>query len=122
MEFLKKVYYNDFAYIVLVKESGKMVSILACCANGSGTSLMMAMTLEKVIKTQGYKVDRTNHCSISEGKQIAGNYDIVLCPLNFVSMFSAAADNGTKVIGLRNVMSQNEMTEKLENCGIDLRS
>ncbi len=88
MEFLKKVYYNDFAYIVLVKESGKMVSILACCANGSGTSLMMAMTLEKVIKTQGYKVDRTNHCSISEGKQ----------------------------------MSQNEMTEKLENCGIDLRS
>ena len=109
MEFLKKVYYNDFAYIVLVKESGKMVSILACCANGSGTSLMMAMTLEKVIKTQGYKVDRTNHCSISEGKQ-------------FVSMFSAAADNGAKVIGLRNVMSQNEMTEKLENCGIDLRS
>ncbi len=83
---------------------------------------MMAMTLEKVIKTQGYKVDRTNHCSISEGKQIAGNYDIVLCPLNFVSMFSAAADNGAKVIGLRNVMSQNEMTEKLENCGIDLRS
>jgi hypothetical protein len=37
-------------------------------------------------------------------------------------MFSAAADNGAKVIGLRNVMSQNEMTEKLENCGIDLRS
>ena len=49
-----------------------MVSILACCANGSGTSLMMAMTLEKVIKTQGYKVDRTNHCSISEGKQDCG--------------------------------------------------
>jgi PTS system ascorbate-specific IIB component len=41
--------------------------------------------------------------------------------MNFVRMFSEAQEKGVKVIGLRNVMSQVEMTEKLENCGVDLR-
>ena len=36
-------------------------------------------------------------------------------------MFDDAAAQGTKVIGLKNVMAQKEMTEALENCGIDLR-
>jgi PTS system ascorbate-specific IIB component len=121
MEFLKKVYYNDFAYIVLVKESSKMVSILACCANGSGTSLMMRLTLDKVISSCGFKVEEVRHDSIAEGKKIAHRYDIVLCPLNFVDMFADAVAQGSKVIGLKNVMAQKEMTEALENCGIDLR-
>ena len=38
-----------------------MVSILACCANGTGTSLMMGMTLDKIIRTQGYKIEKTGH-------------------------------------------------------------
>ncbi len=99
-----------------------MASILCCCANGSGTSLMMAMTLEKVIKQQGYsKVTKTHHCSISEGKNTSVGYDLVLCPQNFVNMFKMAEDKGVKIVGLRNVMSAKEMTEKLENCGIDLK-
>ncbi|XME01751.1 PTS sugar transporter subunit IIB [Lachnospiraceae bacterium C1.1] len=98
-----------------------MVSILACCANGSGTSLMMSMTLDKVIATQGYKVSKTHHCSLSEGKNTSVNYDIVLCPQNFTSMFADAEKKGVKVIGLKNVMSQKEMTEKLETCGADLK-
>lgn len=98
-----------------------MVSILACCANGTGTSLMMGMTLDKIIRTQGYKIGKTGHCSISEGRTVAEDYTIVLCPMNFVRMFSAAQEKGVKVIGLRNVMSQTEMTQKLESCGVDLR-
>ena len=98
-----------------------MVSILACCANGSGTSLMMSMTLDKVISAQGYKVSKTHHCSLSEGKSSSSNYDIVLCPQNFMSMFADAEKKGVKVIGLKNVMSQQEMTEKLESCGAELR-
>lgn len=97
-----------------------MVKILACCANGSGTSMMMNLTLEKVIRTNGYKVARTHHSSITEGRLIAGDYDIVLCPINFVSMFDKAAHSGVIILGLRNVMSQKEMTDRLENCGINL--
>jgi len=95
-------------------------SILACCANGSGTSLMMAMTLEKVIKAKGWNITKTHHCSLSEGKNTSQNYTIVLCPQNFTNMFAEAEKKGVKIIGLRNVMSQKEITEKLENCGVDL--
>jgi PTS system ascorbate-specific IIB component len=98
-----------------------MASILACCANGSGTSLMMAMTLEKAIKAEGWKVTKTHHCSLSEGKNTAVNYDIVLCPLNFTNMFKDAEAKGTKVIGLKNVMSQKEMVEKINASGVNLK-
>ena len=99
-----------------------MASILCCCANGSGTSLMMAMTLEKVIKAQGCtKITKTHHCSLSEGKNTSMNYDIVMCPQNFTNMFEEAAKKGVTIIGLRNVMSAKEMTEKLENCGVELK-
>ena len=85
-----------------------MAKILACSANGYGTGLMMKMTLDKVI-------------SIMEGRKIAAQYDIVLCPINYVDMFEDAAAKGTVVLGLNNVMAQGEMTEALKNCGIDLR-
>ena len=98
-----------------------MVKILACCANGSGTSLMMKLTLDKVISTCGFKVEEARHDSITEGRKVASQYDIVLCPLNFVDMFEEAAAHGTKVIGLKNIMAQKEMTVALENCGVDRR-
>lgn len=99
-----------------------MAKILACSANGYGTGLMMKMTLDKVIEICGFKVEATGNDSIMEGRKYASNYDIVLCPVNYTDMFADAAAKGTKVIGLKNVMAQQEMTEALENCGVDLRS
>ncbi len=98
-----------------------MISILACCANGSGTSLMMDMTLEKVIKQEGWNISKRHHCSISEGKNTSVNYDLVLCPQNFMSMFKDAEAKGVKVVGLRNVMSAKEIKEKVEATGLDLK-
>lgn len=95
-----------------------MINILVACANGAGTSLMAKMTAEKVIKSLNLEVGKLHHCSLSEGKSLAIKYDIVLCPLNFVSMFKDAEAKGTKVIGLRNVMSQKEMEDKFKEAGI----
>ncbi|WP_026508397.1 PTS sugar transporter subunit IIB [Butyrivibrio sp. MC2013] len=97
-----------------------MVSILACCANGAGTSLMMAMTLDKVVKEKGWNVSKTHHCNLEEGKETAENYDVVLCPQNFIGIFDPARDKGVKVIGLKNVLSAQEITEKLEASGVPL--
>ncbi len=97
-----------------------MVSIMVCCANGAGTSLMMKMTAEKVIKSLNVKVSKLHHCSLSEGKSAAYQYDIVFCPLNFLSMFKDAESKGTAVIGLKNVMSAAEMEEKLKASGLKL--
>ena len=98
-----------------------MISILACCANGSGTSLMMDMTLERVIKQEGWNISKRHHCSISELKNISVNYDLVLCPQNFIHMFKDAEAKGVKVVGLRNVMSAKEIKEKVEAAGLDLK-
>ena len=67
-----------------------MLNILVCCANGAGTSLMMKMTTEKVVKSLGIKVGKLHHCSLSEGKSSATQFDVVFCPLNFISMFKEA--------------------------------
>lgn len=98
-----------------------MLNILVCCANGAGTSLMMKMTTEKVIKSLNINVGKLHHCSLSEGKSAATQFDVVFCPLNFVDMFKDAKAKGVTVIGLRNVMSQKEMEERLLESGINLK-
>ena len=50
---------------------------------------------------------------MSEGKSAASGYDIVLCSKNFVSMFADAEKRGTKIVGLKNVMSAKEIEEGL---------
>ena len=98
-----------------------MAKILACSANGYGTGLMMKMTLDKVIDICGFKLEDAAFNSIMEGRKIASQYDIVLCPIDYVDMCESAASKGTTVLGLNNVMAQHEMAEALENCGIELR-
>ena len=95
-----------------------MLNIMVCCANGSGTSLMMKMTADKVVKALNIKVGKMHHCSLSEGKSAATQYDIVFCPLNFIDMFKDAEKMGTKVIGLIIVLSKDEMEQKLKESGM----
>ncbi|MDO4428484.1 MAG: PTS sugar transporter subunit IIB [Atopobiaceae bacterium] len=91
--------------------------ILVACANGAGTSLMMKMTAERVIKKLGMDVSEIHHCALSEGVSSARNFDIVFAPLNFKSMYEDAERSGVTVIGLRNVLSDKEMEEALVSTG-----
>ena len=59
-----------------------MLNIMVCCANGAGTSLMMKMTADKVVKALNIKVGKMHHCSLSEGKSAATQYDIVFPELH----------------------------------------
>lgn len=88
--------------------AGKL-KLLVCCGNGAGTSMMIKLNVEKVTKKMGLGI----HCAVSEGKSAAGQYDIVLCSKNFVSMFADAEKRGTKIVGLKNVMSAKEIEEGL---------
>lgn len=91
----------------------KSIKILVACANGAGTSLMMKMTVEKVMKGMDISVQEIHHCALAEGKSCAGQYDLVFAPLNFVDMYKEAEKRGTVVIGLRNVLSEAEVKEKV---------
>ncbi len=94
------------------------MSFLVCCANGAGSSLMMKMTMQKVLDKLGIKPGKVHHCALSEGKSAAPQYDVVFCAQNFTNMFKDAEKKGTIVIGLRNIMSMQEMEEKMKEHGI----
>lgn len=94
------------------------MKVVVSCANGAGTSLMMKMRVEKALKDLNVNVTKIHHCSISEGKSSASTYDVVFCPLNFVSMFKDAEAKGVTIIGLRNVLSDVEAKEKIIASGI----
>lgn len=89
------------------------MNILVSCANGSGTSLMMMRSVEKSMKKLGIPVSKINHTSIAEGKSTASQYDAVFTPLNFVDMFEDAAKKGVTVVGVKNVMSDKEITQRI---------
>lgn len=92
--------------------AGKL-KLLVCCGNGAGTSMMIKLNVEKVTKKMGLDVADIHHCAVSEGKSAAGQYDVVLCSRNFVPMFADAEKKGTKIVGLKNVMSAKEIEEGL---------
>lgn len=94
------------------------MSFLVCCANGAGSSLMMKMTLQKVLDKVGLKPGKVHHCALSEGKTAATQFDVVFCVQNFTNMFKVAEKKGTIVIGLRNILSAQEIEQKMKEHGI----
>ncbi len=94
------------------------MSFMVCCANGAGSSLMMKMTMQKVLTKLNIKPGKVHHCALSEGKTAASQYDVVFCAQNFTNMFKDAEKKGTIVIGLRNIMSVQEMEEKMREHGL----
>lgn len=94
------------------------MSFLVCCANGAGSSLMMKMTMQKVLDKVGLKPAKVHHCSLSEGKSASPQYDVVFCAQNFANMFKDAEKKGTIVIGLRNIMSPQEIEDKMRENGL----
>lgn len=94
------------------------MKVVVSCANGAGTSLMMKMRVEKALKDLNVNVTKLHHCSISEGKSSATQYDLLVCPLNFVDMFKDAQAKGVTIIGLKNVLSDVEAREKIVASGI----
>ena len=91
---------------------------MVCCANGAGSSLMMKMTLQKVLTKHNIKAGGLHHCALSEAKSAAAGYDIVFCARNFVSTFADAEKKGTVVLGLKNIMSDKEMEQALRDKGL----
>lgn len=91
--------------------------ILACCANGAGSSLMMEKAIDKVMKKYNIKPAELRHCPVSEGKTAARSYDVVFCAKTFIKTFEDAQKSGTLVIPLKNVMSALEIEKALKENG-----
>lgn len=97
----------------MAKLDGK--KLLACCANGAGSSLMMENAIKKVMTKYGIKPAELRHCPVSEGKTAARNYDVVFCARTFAKTFDGC---GTTLIPLKNVMSAPEIEGALKEAGL----
>ena len=90
-----------------------MLKIIALCANGMGTSSLIERKVQGIMDALGVEATVT-HASLGTGKTKAKGYQIVLCSNAFVGDIEAADLGDTKVIGVKNLMSDKEI-ELLDN-------
>ena len=95
-----------------------MLKVIAACGSGMGSSQIIKMKIAKVFKKLGIDVT-IQHNSVGEAKSQASNFDVVFCSEVLKSNFERAEKSGTIVIGLKNVLSEQEMEEKIKANVID---
>lgn len=90
-----------------------MLKVIAACGNGMGSSLMVQMKIKEVLEENNVEAS-VEHMSVGDVKNQGANADVV-----FVS--SALEHNLTQlkkktiVIGLKNLLSKDEIFEKLKS-------
>jgi PTS system ascorbate-specific IIB component len=88
-----------------------MLRVLAACGNGMGSSQIIKMRIEQVLKEMNLEFT-VDHASVGQAKGSARNYDLVLVPQQLVGEFKDAPDT-CKVVGLINLLSAQEIKEKV---------
>ena len=92
-----------------------MLRVVAACGNGMGSSLIIKMKIENTFKKLNIPAT-VAHMSIGEAKTAAAGYDVVFCSAVLTSNFSHINSNKTIIIGLKNLLSDAEIEQKiLEN-------
>ncbi|MDO4432244.1 MAG: PTS sugar transporter subunit IIB [Aerococcaceae bacterium] len=93
------------------------MKVLAACGSGMGSSQIIKMKISNVFRKLNIPLD-IHHCAVSEAKSLAKGYDIVFCSQALVDVFNGVDLPNTKIIGLQNLLSEKEITEKLAENGI----
>ncbi|MBP2653435.1 MAG: phosphotransferase system lactose/cellobiose-specific subunit [Firmicutes bacterium] len=88
-----------------------MLKVVAACGNGMGSSQIIKMKIEKVFKKLNITAS-IDHMSVGEAKTAAANYDVVFCSISLINQF-VVKNNRTKVIGLVNLLSEQEIEAKI---------
>ena len=93
-----------------------MLKVLVACGNGMGTSMLIKNKAEKTFKKIGLEAT-FDHSGLDEAAAAVAQYDLVFPPMNLVNQFHLPKSCATKVIGMVNVLSEQEMIEKLRANG-----
>lgn len=89
----------------------KRFKILCCCAAGNGCCQLVMLKVKRVYEKLGLKCAcEANTTSV--GKAVAHKYDVVYCNLSLEKQFEEAKKKGAVIIGLKNIMSEQEIEEK----------
>ena len=86
------------------------LKVIAACGSGMGSSQIIKMKLEKVFKKLGLEAE-IYHTNVGDAKSQANNYDVLFCSESLVGTFTGTK---AKVIGLKNLLAEKEMEEKIK--------
>jgi PTS system ascorbate-specific IIB component len=89
---------------------GKRLKIVAVCGMGLGSSLILKMNIEKVIKDLNLEAD-VSTTDISTAKAVIGDADVVITSPELAQQIG---DVKAKVVTIKNFVNFNEMKEALE--------
>jgi len=92
-----------------------MLKVIAACGNGMGTSQIIKMKISNVFKKMNVSVE-VAHMSVGEATSQAQNYDVVFCSESLAGTFKA--NPKTKIVGLKNLLSEQEIESKIKEAGI----
>lgn len=92
-----------------------MLKVVAACGNGMGSSQIIKMKISQVLKALNIPAD-VHHMSVGEAKSQASNFDVVFCSEALTAQFKVSGK--TKVIGLKNLLSTQEIESKIRSSGL----
>lgn len=93
------------------------MKVLAACGSGMGSSQIIKMKISNVFRKLNIPLE-IHHCAIAEAKSLAKSYDVVICSVALTDVFNGVDLGSTKIIGLKNLLSEKEIAEKLAENGI----
>ena len=88
------------------------MKVLAACGSGMGSSQIIKMKITNVFKKLNIPLE-IHHCAVSEAKTLAPNHDVVVCSNSLLDVFKNVDQSKTKIIGLKNLLSEKEIEEKV---------
>lgn len=88
-----------------------MLKVLAACGNGMGSSMVIKMKIEKVLRELGHSDFKVDSCSVGEAKAQASGYDIIVASKHLIHELDGRTKG--KLLGLDNLMDSDEIKEKI---------
>jgi Phosphotransferase system, galactitol-specific IIB component len=89
-----------------------MLKVAAACANGVGSSQIIKMKIDKVLKSLDITADIC-HMSAGEAKSHADEFDMIFIPAGLIYDFNNTPSN-TKIIKIENLLSEKEIEDKVK--------
>lgn len=93
-----------------------MLNIIAACGNGMGSSLMVKMKIEEVFRELNIPA-KVDHMSVGDARSQGNSADIIFVSNALENNLSGIRK--AEVIGLRNLLSKEEILEKVKERGFD---
>ena len=86
------------------------MKILAICASGVGTSMIMKKNIKELVEKLGIEVEEVKSSGLEESKKIIDKFDLVFCSEKLAKELEA----NPKIKVLKNLLDVNELKNYLQ--------